>query len=187
MRAAALLLVSLLMGGIENLYARESTVDLKPPANESKVSKLENSLPEAFAWYEKSEEKLLAQGRKLSKIETRTAIALGAAHPERIRVVVLRNFPMPTKPIFIKEAKRFGFGSRFEIGRTMGYAIPVKPQEEKDPTVVAHELVHVAQQDRLGRQQFVRQILTEPYTIGYEESPLEIEAYAKQGIKVLSP
>ncbi|MGA8516419.1 MAG: hypothetical protein WB821_16775 [Burkholderiaceae bacterium] len=101
-------------------------------------------LPKAFAWYEKSEGKLLTQGRPLSQIETRTAIALGAAHPERVRVVVLRNFPMPTKPILLNEAKRFGFGSRFEIGRTMGYAILIKPQGARDPTVVAHALVHVA-------------------------------------------
>lgn len=187
MRATALLLISLLLGGNESLYAQESTVDPKQPARQSKASKLENLLPEAFAWYEATETKLLTQGRALSKIETRTAIALGVAHPERVRVVVLRNVPMPANPILLKMAKRFGFGSRLEIGRTMGYAILVKPQGAKDPTVVGHELVHVAQQDRLGRKQFVRQILTELATVGYGKSTLELEAYAKQGVKVALP
>jgi hypothetical protein len=169
------------------MYAQDNARDVTPPAARVAASKLEKLLPDAFAWYETVETKLLAQGRPLSESEMGKAMKLGVAHPELVRVVVLRSFPMPSNRALRVEAKRFGFGSSLEIGRTMGYAILVKPQRAKDPTVIAHELVHVAQQDRLGKAQFVRQILSELATVGYEKSPLEIEAFAKQGIKASLP
>jgi hypothetical protein len=171
MRAFALLWALLLTTGANCAYAQIGT------------SKFEAFLPDAFAWYESTEAQLLTRGRPLSKAEVSQAMHLGVVHPERVRVVVLRSFPMPTNSALRMEAKRLGFGSSLEIGRTMGYAILVKPQGAKDPTVVAHGLVHVAQQDRLGKAQFVRQILTELTKVGYEKSPLELEAFAKQGIK----
>jgi hypothetical protein len=187
MRRSFLLLILLFSGSASCLHAQHHTSDLKQITASNTVSKLETLIPKAFEWYEATEKKLLVQGRSLSKSEVINARKLGVSRPERVRVVILAKFPMPTDRVLLTEAKRFGFGSRAEIGRTMGDAILVKPHGTKDPTVVAHELVHVAQQDRLGKEQFVRQILTELMTVGYEKSPLEIEAYAKQGVKASLP
>jgi hypothetical protein len=184
---SAFLSVLLLMVGVTCVHAQDDTFTLRQVTSQDSASRLEALLPDAFAWYEATETKLLEQGRLLSKNETSKAMKLGVLHPERVRVVVMRSFPMPTNSVLQSEAKRFGFGSTSEIGRTMGYAILVKPQGAKDPTLITHELVHVAQQDRLGREQFVRQVLTELITVGYAKSSLEKEAYSKQNIKASSP
>jgi hypothetical protein len=58
----------------------------------------------------------------------------------------------------------------------------LKPRVAQDKTVLAHELVHVGQHDRLGRAAFLRRYLVEMEVLGYARSPLELEAYAKQGL-----
>ena len=105
----------------------------------------------------------------------------GVSHPKSVRVVVLETFPMPSDPELLFEAERFGFGNPLEAGRTNGYVIMLKPWVAQDATVLTHELVHVSQLDRLGREAFVRRYLIEMEMLGYARSPLELEAFEKQG------
>jgi hypothetical protein len=101
--------------------------------------------------------------------------------PENVRVVVLDAFPMPEDAELRQEAERHGLGSRTEAGRTMGRAILLKTWALDEPALLRHELVHVAQMDRLGREGFLRRYLLELEVLGYARSPLELEAYARQG------
>jgi hypothetical protein len=151
-----------------------------PPAD-IKV-KIDRLFPRVLAWYEAVEAELLPQGRSLTAQETEVARKLGVQDPTRVRVAVLEAFPMPSDPELSIEAKRFGLGSRSEGGRTNGYVIMLKPRVAQNKTVLAHELVHVAQHDRLGRAAFLRRYLVEMELLGYARSPLELEAYAKQGL-----
>lgn len=105
---------------------------------------------------------------------------LGVIQPERIRIVVLDKFPMPADPELLAEASGYGLGSYFEGGRTMGYAIMLKPRYANNPVVVSHELVHVSQHDRMGREAFLLRYLLEMEIVGYARSPLELEAYDRQ-------
>lgn len=150
----------------------------QPPA--AIVAKVENLLPRAMEWFAEVETDLLPQGRPLSEGEMAFARQLGVLQPERVRVVVLASFPMPEDQVLRAEAERYGLGSTSEGARAIGYVIMLKPRFAKSSTVIAHELVHVSQHDRLGRAGFLRRYITEMEIMGYSRSPLELEAYQKQ-------
>lgn len=143
---------------------------------------IDGLLPRALGWYDTAEAGLLPRGRPLSDAEAAIARRLGVADPARVRVVVLDEFPLPDDPQLLALARRHGLGGRQEGGRTMGQAVLLKPRVAADPVVLAHELVHVAQQERMGRAAFLRRYLLELQMLGYARSPLELEAYAKQGL-----
>lgn len=144
------------------------------------AAKVENLLPRAMDWFAEVETDLLPQGRPLSEGEMAFARQLGVIRPERVRVVVLASFPMPEDQVLRAEAERYGLGSTSEGARAIGYVIMLKPRFAKSSTVIAHELVHVSQHDRLGRAGFLRRYITEMEIMGYSRSPLELEAYQKQ-------
>lgn len=144
------------------------------------IDKIERLFPMALNWYQSVEVEYINQGRPLSEPEITIARKLGIASHESVRVVVLESFPMPRDAELLAEAQRFGFGSMNERGRTNGYVIMLKPAIAQDATVISHELVHVAQIERLGRDVFVKRYLLELEVLGYARSPLELEAYRKQ-------
>lgn len=154
-----------------------NSLDNPPPAAKAKYDKL---FSRALDWYNQTETQLLPQGRPLSATEMELARKLGVTRPERVRIVVLDEFPMPADPELRAEASGYGLGSSFEGGRTMGYAIMLKPRYADDPVVVSHELVHVSQHDRMGREAFLLRYLLEMEIVGYARSPLELEAYDRQ-------
>jgi hypothetical protein len=88
---------------------------------------------------------------------------------------------MPDDAELRTEAEGYGLGSPLEGGRTHGKVILIKPHLAENQTVLRHEFVHVAQQDRMGRDAFLRRYLVEMEILGYARSPLELEAYARQG------
>lgn len=146
-------------------------------------AKLDRFYPLTLAWYQEVERQMLAQGRMLSSQEKALAQRLGVKFPENVRIVVLEKFPMPSNHELATEAEKLGLGGALEGGRAMGYGIMLKPKLADNPTVIAHELVHVAQHDRLGREAFLRRYLTELEMMGYARSPLELEAYARQSAR----
>ena len=146
------------------------------------VAKIEKLFPQALEWYDQVEGQLSPIGRPLSETELAVARKLKVLHPKHVRVVVLARFPMPENRELRVQAQRYGMGSYFEGGRTFGYVIMLKPRYADNLTVISHELVHVSQYDRLGRAAFVRRYLVEMEIMGYARSPLELEAYQKQGV-----
>ncbi|MBT2335261.1 hypothetical protein J7E49_15250 [Variovorax paradoxus] len=155
-----------------------SALDNPPFEVQSKVAQL---LPKVEAWYSEVEIQLAPFGRPLTAEEARTAIELGVAEPEKVRVVVLDEFPMPKDEQLLGEAKKHGLGNWSEGGRSNGRVVLLKPRVAQSPAVLRHELVHLAQQDRMGRTAFLRRYLIELEMMGYARSPLELEAYARQG------
>ena len=153
-------------------------LDQPPPDVAMKIDEI---LPRALDWYERIEAQLSLQGRPLSSSEAERARNLGVNQPERVRVVVLNSFPMPEDPQLQVELERYGLGSHFVGARTIGYAIMFKPEYAGDSIALSHELVHVSQHERLGRTAFVRRYLVEMEIMGYLRSPLELEAFEKQG------
>ncbi len=149
-----------------------------PP--ESVQSQVDALLPKTLSWLEAVARDLSPRGRALTHEESQQALALGVKDPARVRVLVLDDFPMPADPSLLAQAKRYGLGSSTEGGRSMGYLILLKPRVASLPTVLRHELVHVAQRDRMGLEPYLRRYLTELEMMGYARSPLELEAYAQQ-------
>jgi hypothetical protein len=130
-----------------------------------------------------TEADVLATGRPLTADELAIAASLGVRAPERVRVAVRDSFPMPSDPRVAQASAELGliFGSAEEAGRTQGYAILVKPGFAQSLRVLSHELVHVAQYERLGGiAPYAHQYLIELLALGYPRAPLEQEAYARQ-------
>lgn len=152
----------------------------QPPSDIA--AKVENLLPRVLEWYTRVETELLPQGRLLSETEMKIARQLGVIRPESVRIIVLEIFPMPEDRVLRAEAERYGLGSAAEGARAIGYVIMLKPRYAKSSMIIAHELVHVSQHDRLGRAAFLRRYITEMEMLGYSRSPLEIEAYQKQRV-----
>lgn len=154
--------------------AEELSLLDNPP---SEVKRLQNLLtPLALQWFDDTEADLLSKGRPLSDTETTMARAVGVQNPERVRVIVLAEFPLPSNETLRTETVRYGLGSSAEGGRTMGYVIMLKERFAKKRWILAHELTHVAQQERMGREAFVRRFIAEQELLGYRRAPLEIEA-----------
>lgn len=178
---AILLCASMVCGGCMIVRAPSPqellALDSPPAAVQAKIDRL---FPHALAWYESVEAELMPRGRPLTVTEREVATKLGVREPGAVRVVVLDTFPMPGQPELRAEAERHGLGSRLEGGRTIGHVIMLKPGLAGDRTVLAHELVHVGQHDRMGREAFLRRYLFELEMLGYARAPLELEAYAKQ-------
>ena len=64
----------------------------------------------------------------------------------------------------------------------MGNIILIKPQYKNNSVILCHELVHIAQIDRMGLKQFLQRYALEREVLGYSRSLLENEAYAKQQV-----
>lgn len=155
-----------------------AALDNPPAAVRARVEAL---LPKVDTWYMEAEQQLAPAGRALTDEESGAALALGVKNPGLIRVVVRENFPMPTDEALLAEAKKYGLGGVAEGGRCHGYVILLKPGVAASGVVLRHELVHVTQLERMGRTNFLRRYLTELEIMGYARSPLELEAYSKQG------
>jgi len=148
---------------------------------------LDRFFPAALAWYQKVEADLLPTGRALSSPEAAFAAHIGVKNPALVRIVILDEFPLPADRELRMAAEQIGLGSRAEGGRTNGCVILLKPRTARNNSVISHELVHVAQQDRLGRAVFLRRYLTEMVIMGYARSPLELEANAGESASLEVP
>jgi len=141
-----------------------------PEQTQAKINAL---VPLAMKWYGDVEESLYQKGRSLTEAEKKQAIELGVRNPQRIRVVILEKFPEPNNQIV---------NNHFEGARTMGNIILIKPQHKDNSVILCHELVHIAQIDRMGLKQFLQRYALEREVLGYSRSLLENEAYAKQQV-----
>jgi len=107
---------------------------------------------------------------------------VGVAHPEQVRVLVHDDFIEPRDRAWVALAQRLGVDYDGEFaGRTSGYGIELQPRL-RSRRLVAHELTHVAQYERLGTPALLRQYFTELLVVDYERAPLEAEARANERI-----
>lgn len=139
-------------------------------------TKQERIAPLALQWLNDIEAELLPNGRGLSESEMSMAQTAGVKHPDRVRILVQSRFPLPDEEPLRTEAMKFGFGNNAEGARTMGYVIMLKEKYAREHWILAHELVHVAQQERMGRDAFIRRLIAELELMGYRRAPLELEA-----------
>jgi len=157
-----------------NMSVKPSAKELYLVNNPSKkaLAKVDALIPKAMKWYDEVEKKLHQKGRKLTEIEKKQAKQLGVKNPDAVRVVILKKFPEPSN--------RIPNNSHLEGARAMGNIIILKPHLKNNSIVLCHELVHVAQKDRMGLKNFLRQMALEKHILGYSKSLLENEAYVLQ-------
>ena len=128
------------------------------------------------------EARILEEGRPLDADELRLARAAGVAHPERVRILYLDEVPIPESPVAVEELRRMGVLQLMGLAAAAarGYGIIITPRGEGDRTVVAHELVHVAQYERFGGiDPMFRSYIPDLRANGYRRADLEDEAYAR--------
>ena len=143
----------------------------------SLLAGFETLFPLAVAWAAEEERRVLRDGVPLTAQETFDAQSLGVLQPERIRLLRVPQIPRPEEENLRAACDAIEFLGPATRGLTLGYGIFVRTDCWRDRELIAHELVHTAQYERLGGlEPFLRRYLTECLTVGYEQSPLEREA-----------
>ena len=134
-------------------------------------------VPVACAWIARLERRILAEGLPLDAAQLADARALGVARPERVRVLCLPTVPLPENRLVRALGLRAGLLSAQTLGMAAQRGIFLRKPHGQSRHVLAHELVHVRQYERLGGlRPFLRQYLYECLALGYHQAPLEWEA-----------
>jgi hypothetical protein len=144
---------------------------------EAIIAQFDRLLPLAANWVQRQEKRMLRLGVPLSDQELTDANAIGVAEPDQVRLLQLDQVPFPTDPMLKAAAVAIQFLTPATRGLTLRHGIFVRSDCWRDRALIAHELVHVAQYERLGGiLPFLRQYLFECLTIGYPAAPMEQEA-----------
>lgn len=134
--------------------------------------------PATSRWAADQERRILNEGKPLGAEALAFARQLEIRNPEEIRVLEVRPIPLPAPRPLVKLAGRWGLPVFEPAGMALGRGIYLLDTHSR---ILRHELVHVAQYQRLGGiGPFMRQYLTECLIHGYLEAPLEVEARAKE-------
>jgi hypothetical protein len=141
-----------------------------------------NELPELFpyieAWVTGLQQHAIATGKSNPLYYPYTRAA-GVIHPEKIRILSAAAIPNPTHPRIAELAKEIGLLTPATGAITAGYGIIVRADSMNDLRLIVHELVHVAQYERLGIADFLRAYIGQLNEHGYNEAPFELEAEIK--------
>jgi hypothetical protein len=140
-------------------------------------------LPMACAWAEEQEAVILRDGVALTASQIADARQIGVAHPERIRLRVVEEIPLPLHPMLRESAEITGLISERTARLALRYGIFIRSESWGERRLLVHELAHTAQYERLGGfQPFLKQYLHECIIRpGYPFAPLEQEAKRIEG------
>lgn len=138
-------------------------------------------LPAACAWARLHERRIRRAGVPLSAAETAVARRVGVKGPELVRLLRVPEVP-PMNGLFQRVGRSLGLVQTHTIGMTLGYGIYIREDHWREGRLVAHELAHVAQYERLGGFcGFLRVYLRECLEEGYPLGALEQEAKRAEG------
>ncbi len=193
---ARVLLAGLLAIGLQGGYVRAADATAAGARAVDAATQAQQFLPATLALLQTVEHTALAHGRALTPAELRIARRLGVTQPERVRVLVTPVLPSWMAPDLLaggkanasiatdtnpaaSAAERVPPERRYGVaGLTAGHGILLAIHHAHNPRVLAHELAHVAQYERLGMRAFALRYLTELLSVGYYRAPLEREADA---------
>ena len=135
------------------------------------------TLPLGIRWVRKQEAAILREGRPLSEWETMWAHDVGVRRPEDVRILPVPRIPTPGIGFSRMLNNLFGLLSEGPSGMAVNYGIYLEASQATNPSLLVHELTHVAQFERLGGvEEFLREYLTQCVRDGYWDSDLEQEA-----------
>lgn len=140
---------------------------------------MEQLLPLAVQWAAEQERRVLCEGVSLSKVELADARVIGVCNPERVRLLRVDSIPVPVHPMLRAAAASINFLTAAPRGLALDYGIFIRADYWRDRALIAHELVHTAQFQRLGGiLPFLQIYIFQCATVGYPNAPLELEAIA---------
>jgi hypothetical protein len=141
------------------------------------IRQFDKLLPLATKWAGGMETRILREGVPLNEESLADARRIGVREPERVRLLALARVPAPTDLVLRAAAAAIQFLTPATRGLTLGYGIFIRTDCWGDRQLIAHELVHTMQYERMsGIEPFLRQYLFECLTIGYPAAPMEQEA-----------
>jgi len=134
-------------------------------------------LPLACEWVAQQEQMILHAGVLLTPAQLTDARQVGVRAPDRVRLLSVPAIPRPEDPQLYAAAQAARFLTPGTIGLTLRYGIYLHADYWGNRALLAHELVHSAQYERLGGiEPFLRQYFSEVLAFGYTRAPLEQEA-----------
>ena len=134
-----------------------------------------------IAWAKDREAASLAAGTPLTHEQLMLARAVGVKHPERIRIVVVNEIPLPDEPVLRAAAQGVGLSQSWAAGLTLGHAVMLHRGFEHEVRLLSHEFRHVAQYESMsGIGPFLVSHLKSLAEVGYEDSPFERDARAHE-------
>jgi len=102
---------------------------------------------------------------------------IGVQEIAQLRLVIGQDLPLPDNPQLLEAGRATGLFSEDLQALTIGHTIFYKsPDGEIDPALLAHELVHVTQAEKMGFDIFLRSYIEQLLRSGYRDAPLEKEA-----------
>lgn len=138
---------------------------------------LDFALPLATSYAQEQEQIILRDGVPLTETQLADAQLAGVKDPKKVRLIKVPVIPIPTQPILAKANAYVGMIGPHSSTLNYGHAIMIREDRWTDRTAWVHELVHIAQTERLGGiTEFLKAYLKECLTVGHAESPLEREA-----------
>lgn len=135
------------------------------------------TLPLGTRWVRKQEAAILREGRPLREWERLWARNVGVRRPEEVRILPVPRVPTPGQTFTVTLNRVFGLLSEGPTGMAVNYGIYLEASQATNPSLLVHELTHVAQFERLGGvEAFLREYLTQCVRDGYWDSDFEQEA-----------
>lgn len=136
--------------------------------------------PKAIAWGEEHASRILALGQPLTGQQLEVAQKVGVLHPERIRILLVAQLPMPDDPLLRQAAEETGLLGPDMVGLTLGYGIYFCDGYKTD-RLLCHECRHVHQYEQAGSiVQYLPLYLQEIADYGYDKAPYEVDARAHE-------
>ncbi len=135
------------------------------------------TLPLGIRWVRQQEAAILREGRPLREWERLWAEDVGVRRPEEVRILPVPRVPTPGISFLRLLNRLFGVLSESPTGMAVNYGIYLEASQATNPSLLVHELAHVAQFERLGGvEPFLKEYLTQCARDGYWEADLEQEA-----------
>lgn len=136
-------------------------------------------LPLAASWVEQQEKRILQNGVQLTASQLVDAKLVQVVSPEKVKLLKVDQIPLPNEASLKSAAQMLGLITANTIGLTLRYGVFIRKDFWNNRKIVVHELVHVAQYEKLGSiAQFLQTYLQECISIGYPQAPMEQEAIA---------
>lgn len=137
-------------------------------------------LPQYIDWASDTEAAGLQLGKPLNAAQLEIAKEIGIKQPEKVRLVYVDAVPFPYHNPMLKlvgEATGFIGEGIINNAQVFGYSIYVRKDYPLTTPKLAHELVHVLQIERASLKQVITQHFADLLKYGYDNSPLEQEAF----------
>lgn len=134
-------------------------------------------LPRAVAWAEEQSRRGSEEGQALGDLAASLARAVGVRKPEKVRLLLVDEFPQPADPELRAAAEATGLLNKDTAGLTLGYTILLRRGLEGSPRLLRHELRHVHQYEKAGSiAAFLAEYLRQIVEHGYADAPFEADA-----------